>query len=540
MAEQTIQGARAAFPTGNPYLRLREARGPIDTNPAVAALVSHTGRPAAAPAQRAFITVMPCAAGLSDVPAAAVRARIDGKEARALDVTAPGVDASVVSAFRPRLITGHAEHRLFETLLTRLRDQGLLKATGRHRPDAPPGLAAIHTLKRREGGGETRRQALNGLAPAAPAWRRAWVPAVGFARYRPRCADNRLPPEKPARYARAEQIGTAGRQWLGGLDDPATPAWRRELPAVQTLRWVWLQQVYATPAGQPVRWRRAADLPPAPLLISSPDAPEARSGKTRQTAWTGDQGQGTEPWADETPNLSTAGTTTPAPTADGAIRPSIQAHLAVRRLTPRAQLVDAGDGTADHLLTSRTAHGRALRGPVAADQRWQGQAKNGFAAANVGIAWEAKHAIGPPGQRRVGGRARPERHGHATVRIACRTPGGAACASRAECTRAATAPRAFRIRARDHDTGLQAARARPQTDAFKKADARRAGVEGTRAQGTRTGDLRRSRDIGLVKTRLMHLRIAAALHCMRVAAWLAAIPRAQPRPSAFAAPAVAS
>jgi hypothetical protein len=35
---------------------------------------------------------------------------------------------------------------------------------------------------------------------------------------------------------------------------------------------------------------------------------------------------------------------------------------------------------------------------------------------------------------------RPDRHGHATVRIAFRTPGWAACASRAECTRAARAP----------------------------------------------------------------------------------------------------
>jgi transposase len=71
-------------------------------------------------------------------------------------------------------------------------------------------------------------------------------------------------------------MGTDGRQVLGARDEPATPAWLRELPALQTWRRVWLQQVYATPADQPMRWRRAAALPPAPWLMRSPYAPEAR------------------------------------------------------------------------------------------------------------------------------------------------------------------------------------------------------------------------------------------------------------------------
>jgi transposase len=96
MPEQTIQVARAAFPQGHPSRRMRDALGPSSTNPALAALFSHTGRRAEAPAQLALITVRPCAAGLSDVPAAAaVRARIDWTSARALDWTDPGVAASV-------------------------------------------------------------------------------------------------------------------------------------------------------------------------------------------------------------------------------------------------------------------------------------------------------------------------------------------------------------------------------------------------------------------------------------------------------------
>jgi transposase len=539
--EQTIQVARAAFPKGNPSMRMRDALGPIDTNPTFAVLFSHTGRPAEAPAQLALMSVMQFAEGLSDAQAAeAVRARIDWKYALALDLTDPGCDASVLSEFRQRLITGHAERLLFETMLTRFREQGLLQAKGRQRTDSTHVLAAIQTLNRLECVGETLRHALNVLATAAPDWLQSWVPVVWFDRYSRRFAEYRLPPEKPARYALAEPRGTDGRRLLLAIDDPATPAWLREIPAIQTLRRVWLQQFYAPPEGQPVRWRRADDLPPAPLLISSPDDPEARYGKTRETEWTGDQVHVTEPCDDETPNLITDVTTTPATTSDVAMLPAIQANLATRQLPPGEQMVDSGDVTSDHLLTSRTEHGIDLIGPVADDQSWQGQAANGFAAAQFVIDWDAKHAICPQGQRSVVWMERPDRHGHATVRIAFSQPVCAACASRANCTRAATAPRALRLRARDHYTALQTARARQQTETFTQGYARRAGIEGTIAQGTRLGDLRRSRYLGLVKTRLMHRLVATALNFMRVAAWLAQSPRAQTRPSAFAALAAAA
>jgi transposase len=129
---------------------------------------------------------------------------------------------------------------------------------------------------------------------------------------------------------------------------------------------------------------------------------------------------------------------------------------------------------------------------------------------------------------------RPDRHGHPTVRIAFSKPVCGACARRADCPRAATAPRALRIRERDHSTALEAARVRQQTEDFN-IYARRAGSEGTIAQGTHTGDLRRSRSIGLVQTRLMPLLLAAAINFRRVAAWFADIPRSRARPSAFAA-----
>ena len=78
--DQTARVAHAAFPNGNPYVRMRDVLGPIYLNPEFAALFPTTGQPACAPAQLALVTIMQFAEGLSDAQAAdAVRSRIDWK-----------------------------------------------------------------------------------------------------------------------------------------------------------------------------------------------------------------------------------------------------------------------------------------------------------------------------------------------------------------------------------------------------------------------------------------------------------------------------
>jgi transposase len=76
------------------------------------------------------------------------------------------------------------------------------------------------------------------------------------------------------------------------------------------------------------------------------------------------------------------------------------------------------------------------------------------------------------------------------------------------------------LRPRVQHEAIQAARLRQETQAFKTAYARRSGVEGAISQGVRVCDLRRSRYIGLAKTRLQHLIIATALNLIRAVACL--------------------
>ncbi len=78
----------------------------------------------------------------------------------------------MLSEFRTRLVTGQAEQLLLETLLTQVRERGLLKVRGRQRTDSTHVLATIRVLNLLELVSETLRHALNSLAVVAPDWLR--------------------------------------------------------------------------------------------------------------------------------------------------------------------------------------------------------------------------------------------------------------------------------------------------------------------------------------------------------------------------------
>lgn len=118
-------------------------------------------------------------------------------------------------------------------------------ARGKQRTDSTHVLAAIRPLNRLEVVGETRRHALNILAEVAPEWLSTQMAPEWGLRYSKRFTDFRLPKGANERVALAQTIGADGAHLLKAVSACTTLPWRRRLPALQTLRRVWVQQYHA-------------------------------------------------------------------------------------------------------------------------------------------------------------------------------------------------------------------------------------------------------------------------------------------------------
>jgi transposase len=530
---ETRRIAQAAFPKGNLYLHLRDELGPLYQDEAFASLFPLRGRPAESPGRLALITVFQFAEGLSDrAAAAAVQSRIDWKYALGLELTDAGFDASVLVEFRARLVASEQAQLLFELLLDRLREARLVKARGRQRTDSTHVLAAVQALHRLECVGETLRHALDTLARIAPDWVRTQAEPDWFARYGRRLEESRLPTARTERYTLAEQIGADGHRLLCAVFEQA-PDWLRHIPAVDTLRQVWVQQFHWVEGA--LRWREAGNLPRASRMIYSPYDVEARYGKKRGTEWKGYKVHLTECCDPDLPLVITDVQTTPAATTDFEVLPSVQADLAERHLLPQEHLVDSGYMSAEHIVISQSEYGLQLIGPVLPDPSWQAKTSDAFDTAAFTIDWENKRAQCPQGKVSVSWVEGQNAHGHDTVQILFERKTCAACPARAHCTRSVAGPRTLRLSAQPQHEALQRARQKEKTKEFQKLYAKRAGVEGTISQGVRVTGLRRARYVGLAKTQLQHLATAAALNVVRVGAWFLENVRAKTRRSAFAA-----
>jgi transposase len=529
--EDTTRVAKAAFPKGNHYLLLRDALGPLFTSIDFQHLFSTDGRPAEAPARLALITVLQFAERLSDDQAAnAVRSRIDWKYLLALPLDDAGFDASVLSEFRTRLIQGNAEHLLFETLLTTSREYGLLRARGRQRSDSTHVLAAVRALNRLECVGATLRHALNSLAVVVPQWLLAHSDPDWVQRYGPRFLDDRLPESQADREGLATIIGADGQALLTAIDADDTPAWLCNVPAVQTLRQVWIQN-YTWARHGTLRWRTSDEIPPARQFIGSPYDLDARYSQKRTTSWVGYNVHLSESCDADLPHLITNVETTLATTAADAVTPTIHAALEQRDLLPTVHLVDTGCIDAELLVESERQYEVDLLGPARGDYHRQAREGQGFAAQNFTIDWEAQQATCPAGRTSLSWTPAVDKRTNQVIKIKFSMRDCQPCIHRRHCTDAKR--RTITVRPKEQDLALRANRVRQVTAEFRAAYAKRAGVEGTISQGVRVTGLRRARYVGLAKTRLQHLATAAAINLLRVSDWLDERPRATTRQSRF-------
>src|SRR5215472_16583400 len=277
--EETARVARAAFPKGHPYLTFRDVLGTIFQDEDFLALFPAWGQPGLPPWRLALATIMQFRENLADRQAAeAVRARIDWKYLLSLELTDPGFDFSVLSAFRDRLLAGSAEELLLDRLLERCQALGLLTARGQQRTDSTHVLAAIRGLNRLELVAETLRAALNAVATVAPDWLQAITPLAWYERYSRRIEESRLPKDTAAREAYAQTVGEDGFQFLDAFEAPDAPRAAQELPILESLRRTWQRHYERTardlgamgvsPAYQ-VRFKASRELPPAAEGIES-------------------------------------------------------------------------------------------------------------------------------------------------------------------------------------------------------------------------------------------------------------------------------
>jgi transposase len=544
VVRKMYRGRRAPLP-----VVIRDELGDLFADEAFAVAFGVRGRPGWAPGRLAMVTVLQFAENLTDRQAAeAVRLRIDWKFGLGLDLADEGFDHSILSEFRARVVAHGLEQYALDTLVAVLVDKGLLKAGGRQRTDSTHVLAAVRDLNRLELAGESVRACLEALAVAAPGWLAQVIDVPDWtARYGVRIDSWRLPASQTKRDGLAAAYGIDGFTLLRSVYGPHAPGWLADVPAVDVLRRVLVQNYLVTTdrRGREVIRRREADtdgLPPGKHRLTSPYDIDARRGGKRDMFWTGykvhvsetcHDEHGTGPDTEPLPNIITNVATTAASVPDAAMTGPIHAELARRHLLPDEHLVDSGYPSGDLLVESAHQYGISLITPMLADASPQARAGHGYHAAAFTVDFDTGQVTCPQGQTSASWSPARQR-GLDVIVVKFDTDTCRGCPVRDQCTTATRGGRQLTLRPRHIHEAVRQAHARQNTRDFKSIYRLRAGVEGTIRQAVAVTDTRHSRYRGLPKTHLQHVYSAVALNLIRLEAWFNGQPLDRTRTSHLA------
>lgn len=534
----TARVVGAAFPRGSLAIRIRDQLGEVWSDQWFQGLYGVRGKPGISPAQLMIVLVLAVAENLTDRQAAdMVRRAIDWKYALGLGLDDPGFDFTVLSEFRARLVAGSMETEALDALLVALAGRGLVSSGGRQRSDSTHVLGRLRGLNRLELAGESVRAALEALAAAAPDWLATVVDESWAGVYGSRIDDLHLPESETKRAALALAYGRDGYRLLDAVYATGAPAWLAELPAVETLRRIWVQQYHRVidgdgDGGKVIRRESEQGLPPGRSKLVSPYDLDARYSEKRGKGWTGYKAHFTETCTTAAeddpdtgrpaaPNLITHVATTAATVPDVAMTEPIHEDLHRKDLLPGEHVVDAGYTSADLLLAAR-ARGVTLLGPLLADTSPQARG-GGYTTAAFTIDWDTRHARCPQGATSTSWSPCTQR-GTETIVVrfdaaTCRT-----CPAKPKCTSATRSGRQLSLRPRHVHDAVEQTRAEQSTDQWHNDYKIRAGVEGTMRQTTHVTGIRRARYLGLHKTTLEHNLAATAINLIRYDAWLTGKP----------------
>lgn len=128
-----------------------------------------------------------------------------------------------------------------------------------------------------------------------------------------------------------------------------------------------------------------------------------------------------------------------------------------------------------------------------------------------------------------------DKRGYDLIEVRFREAACQACTVKHLCTKAKSSGCKLNLRGQAQHEAIQEGRALEADPQWGKVYAKRSGIEGTLSLGVRLIGLRRSRYRGQAKAHVQHVATAAAINLMRVAAWMACVPRQGTRTSRFAA-----
>ena len=534
-----------------------------------AAAFGDRGRPGWSPSRLALVTVLQRVEDLTDRSAAeAVRTRIDWQYLLGLPLDDPGFDHTVLAEFRARVAKGGMEQVVLDALLAKLAAGGLVKAGGKQRTDSTHVVAAVAALNRLELAGESVRAALEALAAAHPDWLAQRICVADWnRRYGTPMTSWRPPQSEAKRQELAVAYARDGYALLEAVYDSSAPPWLRELPAVDVLRRVLLQNYTRTITahGREVIRRREKEpdgggLPPGHARIASPYDLDARWGAKREEFWLGYKLHVTETCDDPPactcpaaqaattragghgrehdkgcaqlvfPNLITNVATTDATMTDNQMTGPIHHDLTEKNLAPGQHYLDSGYLSAALVVSALTTWGIALVGPLLGDTSAQARAGKGYARADFTVDYDTKTVTCPQGKTARSWSPCTQHGKDAIVAIFSTTDCGP-CPARSLCT--AAKRRVLSLPPPDLAEAQAAARTAEKTIPFQADYARRAGVEGTMHQAVSHG-ARRARYRGLPKTRLDHVYMACALNLLRLEAFWTGTPLDRRRTSHLA------
>jgi transposase len=512
-APEVAAAVRAAYRRREPPLPVvvRDRLGELFPDAEFAPGFGTRGRPGWSPGRLALVTVLQMAENLTDRQAAdAVRDKISWKYALGLSLDDEGFDPSVLSEFRTRVVEHGLEQRVLDLLLDALKTEGLVGAGGKQRTDSTHVISAVRDLNRLELAGESVRACLEAVAAVAPGWLPSVIDIADWGRrYGARVDTWRLPTSKTKRAELAAAYGADAVALLRAVYHAGAPPWLRELPAVEVLRRVLVQNYVITTnaQGREVIKAREADtegLPPGSTRLSSPYDLDARcAAKGDDLYWNGYQVHVTETCepphptpagqdrasgdagrrdtdGGERPNIITGVATTDATVPDAAMTEPIHAALAGRELLPAEHYLDSGYPSAALVVDSLHRWGVTLVTPLLADTSRQAKQAAGYDRAAFTIDFDTQQATCPQGQRSTWWNPVTQRGTDAIViKFAAATCRG--CPVRERCTRSSSTRvgRQLTVPPREvHDAQL-AARAAQDTPDWQADYARRAGVEGT-------------------------------------------------------------